>query len=47
MQVRERLRAKHVICICSSADGAKVMAAARRLLDNADAISAMVNLTGA
>jgi hypothetical protein len=46
-QVRVELRARHVICVCSSYDSAKIMAAARRLLANAQAITAMVDLTGA
>ena len=35
-----------MICVCSSYDGDKVMAAAQRLLDNAGAISGLVDLTG-
>ena len=46
LQVRQELGCRHVICVCSSYDGAKVAAAARRLLANARAITAMVDLTG-
>ena len=46
VQVREELGCRRVICVCSSHDGAKVVAAAQRLLANAGAITAMVDLTG-
>lgn len=46
-QVRVRLGAKHVICVCSTYDSASVMAAAQRLLDCADVLRGVVDLSGA
>ncbi|BDA42157.1 hypothetical protein COCOBI_03-0420 [Coccomyxa sp. Obi] len=46
-QVRARLGAKHVICVCSTYDSASVMAAAQRLLDCADVLRGVVDLSGA
>lgn len=46
-QVRARLGAKHVICVCSTYDSASVTAAAQRLLDCADVLRGVVDLSGA
>ncbi len=46
MQVRAALGAKHVICVCSSYDSAGVMDAAQRLLDCADVLRGVVDLSG-
>ncbi|KAK9817188.1 hypothetical protein WJX72_010816 [[Myrmecia] bisecta] len=46
-RVRAALNAKHVIRVCSSYEQDKVMQAAHRLLENADAIRAAVDLSGA
>ncbi len=46
-QVREALAAKHVIRVCSAAEGDRVAAAARRLLESAALIQQSVDLSGA
>ena len=46
-QVRQQLGMRHVIRVCSSAEHAKVMAAAERLLEHADIIrQSGINLAG-
>ena len=46
-RVRVALGVRHIIRVCSSSEQAKVIAAAQRLLDNADAIKRLgLNLAG-
>ena len=46
LQVKKALDARHVINVCSSLDSSKAMRALQQLLDDAETIKSMVNLSG-
>lgn len=46
LQVQQQLGAKHVISVCSSIDSLRATQALEQLLENADTIRGMVDLSG-
>ena len=45
--MQEAIGAKHVISVCSSFDSSRSMQGLERLLENAESIKGMINLSGA